>query len=631
MPSSRPVTATRDLHTASFVGILLAVSLLIAASTAVTLWRSRIDAYRRADQACENILHAISEDLKRTFDFYDMSLEWAIAGMSTPGFNTASDPIRRQMLFASDLEANLLGGMLITDATGEPLFQSGPQRVPMQAIAETALFRRIRDNPQLPRAVSGPFRPSPGEGLAIALARRITGPEARFLGVAVSLIRLSTILDLIRTEVHADGDVVGLMDQDGVVLARDPWADQAIGVDLSGAPLVRHMMNHQSGGFDVRSPIDGVPRLIRFAHLEGWPLMVEVGTPLATIYATWWNEVLAIGGITTASILLLLGLARSLNLELGRRRRAELIAQDGAEQFQMLAENVSDIIVRLDLDGVHRYVSSSIIDILGFSPEEVTGDDARGCFAHPDDQPVVAAALATLLAGSQQVTVDYRGVKKTGGEVWIETRIRLVRDAVTGAPSEMIALARDVTLRYASELELKRLATTDGLTGLANRRTFDEALDQEWRRAMRLGERVALLMLDADYFKLYNDRYGHPAGDAVLRLIAETITDQVRRPGDLPARYGGEEFVLLLPGSDMAGAAMIAERIRADVARRAVPHEGSPLNHVTVSVGAASCLVMGDDETRTLIQQADLALYQAKRNGRDRVARADEVVAVGVS
>jgi diguanylate cyclase (GGDEF)-like protein/PAS domain S-box-containing protein len=630
MPSSRPRKATRDLRTASFVGILVAVSLLIAASTAFILWRSRVDAYRRADAATENILHAISEDLKRSLDFYDLSLDWAIAALSTPGFDTATEVVRRQMLFASDLQASILGGVLIADADGRALFESGSPTPRVQTIGAAPYFIALRDDPSLNLSVSRPFRPVTGAGLSIAVARRITTPDGRFGGAAVSLIKLSVILGLIQTEIHEDGDLVAVLNQDAILIARDPWDEKLVGSDMSRAPVGRLMRIAGAGRADYVSPVDGVSRLVRFAHLDGWPLVLMVGTPLSAVYAGWWTEALAIGGITTVTILLLLGLARALHLELGRRRRAELIARDGAEQFRMLAENVSDIIVRLDLDGVHRYVSPSIIDILGFSPEEMTGDDQRGCFAHPDDRPVVDAALATLLAGTEQVTVDYRGVKKTGGEAWIEARIRLVRDAVTGAPSEMIALARDVTLRYATEMELKRLATTDGLTGLANRRSFDEALDQEWRRAMRTGERVALLMLDADYFKLYNDRYGHPAGDAVLRMIAGALGDQVRRPGDMPARYGGEEFVLLLPGSDMAGAVMIAERIRADVRRRAVPHEGSPLRFVTVSIGAASCLVMADDETRTLIQQADLALYQAKRSGRDRVATSDEVVAVGV-
>ena len=627
MPSSRPRTATRDLRTASFVGVLVAVSLLIAASTGFILWRSRVDAYSRADAASVNLLHAISEDLKRNLDFYEMSLDWAIAGLTTPGFDIASEPVRRQMLFASDFQTSLLGRMLIADANGQALFESGAPTPRIASIAERSYFTALRDNPNLSVAISRPFQPKSGGNLSFALARRITGRDGQFGGVAVCIIPLTAIRGLIQTEVKETGDVVAVLNDDGILLARDPWDEKAIGADMSGAPIARLVRSTRTGNADFVSPVDGVARLVRFTHLEGWPLVLMVGMPLSVIYAGWWNEAIAIGGITTLTILLLLGLAYALRKELTRRHRAELIAQNGAEQFRMLAENVSDIIIRLDLQGAHQYVSPSSLDILGFPPEEVTGSDKFGCFAHPDDQPVVAAALATLLAGTEQVTVDYRAMKKTGGTAWIEARIRLVRDAVTGAPSEMIALARDVTLRYATELELKRLATTDGLTALANRRTFDEALDLEWRRAMRTNERIALLMLDADYFKQYNDRYGHPAGDAVLRMIASILGDQVRRPGDLPARYGGEEFVLLLPGSDMDGAVVIAERIRNDIKRRAVPHETSPLKHVTVSIGVASCLVMANDETRTVLQQADRALYLAKRTGRDRVATSDEVFA----
>jgi diguanylate cyclase (GGDEF)-like protein len=186
----------------------------------------------------------------------------------------------------------------------------------------------------------------------------------------------------------------------------------------------------------------------------------------------------------------------------------------------------------------------------------------------------------------------------------------------------MIAVTRDVTARYTSEQELKRLAGTDGLTALGNRRTFDETLDKEWRRAMRAEERIALLMLDADYFKPYNDRYGHQAGDDVLRTIAGDITARIRRAGDTATRYGGEEFAVLLPGTDMSGAAMIAEQIRRDIQQKAIPHEDSPLGIVSISVGVACLLVTMGDDSALLVQQADMALYEAKRTGRNRVVPA---------
>ncbi len=189
-----------------------------------------------------------------------------------------------------------------------------------------------------------------------------------------------------------------------------------------------------------------------------------------------------------------------------------------------------------------------------------------------------------------------------------------------------LLLRRELLRRSSAEAALLRsterlsvLAATDGLTGTANRRTYDGVLQSEWHRAIRSREPIALLMLDIDYFKLYNDRYGHPDGDRALRAVAACIRDCVRRPGDLVARYGGEEFAVLLPDTDRAGALHLAEQIRAAVAGLAMPHAGSPLGVLTVSIGAAVERPDEGEEPDVLVQAADEALYAAKRGGRDRV------------
>lgn len=185
-------------------------------------------------------------------------------------------------------------------------------------------------------------------------------------------------------------------------------------------------------------------------------------------------------------------------------------------------------------------------------------------------------------------------------------------------------LVREFRSRHAAERALEQLANHDALTGLANRRKFDEVADDEWRRAARQGQPVALLMVDADRFKSYNDRYGHPTGDRLLRLLAAEVRAAARRPGDLAARLGGEEFAILLPGASGADARAVAERLRASIAALAIPHAGSALGHVTVSVGVAS-RVPGRDGTSIadLVREADVALYAAKAAGRDRVALAE--------
>ena len=168
--------------------------------------------------------------------------------------------------------------------------------------------------------------------------------------------------------------------------------------------------------------------------------------------------------------------------------------------------------------------------------------------------------------------------------------------------------------------ELRRLAALDGLTGIANRRRFDEALQAEWQRGRRNGSPLALLLCDVDHFKLYNDGLGHPAGDLCLKKTAAVLTGQLKRPADLAARYGGEEFALLLPDTDLAGALRVAEACRAGLAQLALPHPGAQSGVVTMSLGVACMLPGGDAPADVLVARADAALYAAKRGGRDRVS-----------
>jgi diguanylate cyclase (GGDEF)-like protein len=170
--------------------------------------------------------------------------------------------------------------------------------------------------------------------------------------------------------------------------------------------------------------------------------------------------------------------------------------------------------------------------------------------------------------------------------------------------------------------QLAALSTTDDLTGIANRRRFDSALRQEWQRAKRNRQPLALAMLDVDWFKRYNDHYGHPMGDNCLRQVAAVLESQVRRSGDIVARYGGEEFVFIAPNTDMSMVFDMAEQVRQALEDLVLPHEMSPLGHVTVSIGVAAVVPDDKQPPEWLVAQADRALYQAKADGRNRAQKA---------
>jgi diguanylate cyclase (GGDEF)-like protein len=172
----------------------------------------------------------------------------------------------------------------------------------------------------------------------------------------------------------------------------------------------------------------------------------------------------------------------------------------------------------------------------------------------------------------------------------------------------------------------ERLGLTDPLTGIPNRRNFDERIAMEWRRAIREQKPISFLMMDIDKFKTYNDTYGHPQGDALLKGAAKLFTEKVKRPADLVARLGGEEFGILLPNTALKAALVIAENIRAGIEALRIPTaDGSMKTKTTISIGAASMIPVKDDKAENFISQADKNLYTAKEGGRNRIYHSESV------
>ena len=179
---------------------------------------------------------------------------------------------------------------------------------------------------------------------------------------------------------------------------------------------------------------------------------------------------------------------------------------------------------------------------------------------------------------------------------------------------------RDITESKKVELELNRLATIDGLTQIANRRAFDQTIVKEWQRCQREKQPLSLILCDIDYFKLYNDFYGHQEGDDCLKIVAKTMSNQLKRSSDLLARYGGEEFVIILPNTHKQGAIILAETIQKAIRNQAIPHEKSKVSDiVSLSLGISSIIPTSENSLLKLISLADEALYKAKEKGRDRV------------
>ena len=296
-------------------------------------------------------------------------------------------------------------------------------------------------------------------------------------------------------------------------------------------------------------------------------------------------------------------------------------------RFRLLLEASSDMVMSLDRDLVRTYVSPASKRLFGYAPEELIGR-RTGKAAHPDDAQDLEEGLQGLLSGAvEKLDLVNRRRHRDGHWIWAETCYRAVRDPESGDITGVVASVRDVTARKAMEAELAQayermeaLAAQDGLTGLANRRAFDDAVSNEQKRASRRESSTCLIMIDVDRFKGYNDAYGHLAGDDCLRRVAAAIRGQMRRATDLAVRYGGEEFAVLCPGTGADGGRTLGENIRNAVRALDIANPRSEYDVVTVSVGVSSATLRDlSSDRELLIRRADAALYQAKFDGRDCV------------
>jgi len=213
---------------------------------------------------------------------------------------------------------------------------------------------------------------------------------------------------------------------------------------------------------------------------------------------------------------------------------------------------------------------------------------------------------------------------RAGTELYLAIDAGPIHDE-DGGLLAVVETLRDMTDQRRAQSALEHLAARDGLTGVANRRSFDETLEHEWRRERRDSLPLSLVMLDVDHFKRYNDAYGHQKGDECLRQIAAAMMEVAFRPGDLVARYGGEEFAVILPGIDIEGAGVVARRIQQCLAGLAIPHEQGVGGRVTLSMGVAAADPGTAGNCQSLIAAADAALYRAKHKGRNRMVLATEL------
>ncbi len=311
------------------------------------------------------------------------------------------------------------------------------------------------------------------------------------------------------------------------------------------------------------------------------------------------------------------------------RKRVETEKARSEKRLKLALESANEGLWDYAPSAGHIYYSPRWFSMLGYVDGEFPDTlETWSTLIHPEELPLLEETLQELSDGrKEKFDIEVRMLARSGRWHWLQVRGRTVAFTKDGKAKRIIGTLIDISkfkqievaLQKAND-ELQRLAVLDDLTQIANRRRFEDRLTQEWRRGQRDNSNLSVIICDIDYFKYYNDTYGHVKGDETLHAVAQAISAALKRPMDLVARFGGEEFAIILPNTDIVGAHRVAMEVKAAILSLAIEHKTSEINpQITLSFGVASLVPSSELTAKVLIKAADRALYRAKLKGRDRI------------
>ncbi|MDB5500190.1 MAG: hypothetical protein JWR89_92 [Tardiphaga sp.] len=589
-------------------------------------WVSRSSDLKTAEIEMSNLARSLTQHAEDTFDLLDASIIGVATRLELEGTGPAAMASLQKVLKARQSALKRIHGLFIYDENGLCLATSG---LAGPDISDREYFRYHMQSASRDALIGNPVQRRPGGGWITTVSRRFNHSDGSFGGLVLATVGSEYFSEFYKEFDIGEKGAIILLNNAGIILARSKDNNIYAGRDMSDTPLMRNRSSPPSNGvYYFKSPLDGVTRLSFYRKSDRFPINVLATRAEDEVLATWRQNAITrmIFVVALTLLIAVIGFFLVRQLVRGQRLVSALAAQEA--DFRLLAENSSDMVTRIGMDERIQYVSPSSIRVVGWSPEQLIGTPALAG-VNAEDLPAVQATVAALKRGEERdARIVYRSRHRKKTEVWIESTMRVTRELGTDKINGVVAISRDMTEHKDLEQKLASLATLDGLTGIANRRHFDEHLEREWARARRDGTALSLLLIDVDHFKKYNDRYGHQAGDACLKSVAQVLAAQARRPADFAARYGGEEFVLLLPDTDRAGCELIATRIRDCLADLGIDHELSlPSQKVTVSIGGAIAAFQDSKaSSSSLVEAADRALYVAKDEGRDRLVMSGRVL-----
>ena len=488
--------------------------------------------------------------------------------------------------------------------------------------------------------VSPPFL-SVLNAYVVALSKAFADDQGQFGGVVFASLDPEYFDIVMRSVIYAPDMTVSLAHGDGkeFLVAPSDHIAREKNLNVFGSLFRRHLESGlDTNNFIGQSQRTKDERMVAMRNIlppelrMNKPLTITVSRNLAAIDAPWRTDALASTGVFG---LLCMGAGIALGYVHNRRqalKQAHNIAQQALQEtmrrFELGLKGADLGLWDWDIPNDMLTINERQYQMLGYP----TGTEPlKSAFwqslIHPQDAPAVYAAfLAHVKNQAAGYKLEHRMLHKDGHWVWVLNHAMVIERNATGRATRILGTHMDISERMQFQAELQRantqlaqLSITDGLTGVGNRRYFDQCLLSEWARSARQQQPLALLMIDIDHFKLYNDCYGHQGGDACLREVAQILAACVCRTGELLMRYGGEEFAVLLLDTDALGASFVAQRCLDRIRQAALPHTASLVSdYVSLSIGVASTIAGKNIQAEDLVALADAALYQAKNQGRAR-------------